>query len=186
MSTLGNLYRKYLRGVELGTQSFVVEIVAITQVTVTPHPQAQPIEKWCMWVKGLPVDLPNGILFGPKAEEQLVLIFGKVDINTLRGKTLEIYPQPLSVAGNRRVAIHFRKATPGRQVAEPPEAYDLRNRYQCQFRDWDKTYYMTDCAWSEENRARNHVDLIVSCVADVSEGRVFDSMTGKYIYYAAK
>ena len=118
MATLGTLYRKYLRGSELKGPA-TVEIVAVSHVTVRPHPQAEPIEKWCLWVKGLPQDTPNGILIGPKAEEQLVGIFGPVDVNQLRGKPVIIAPKEIRVAGQRRTTVAFSAAPANGQVRRP-------------------------------------------------------------------
>jgi len=109
MPKLGTLYRQYLRGTDL-SGPLEIEIIALTQVTVTPHPKAEPLIKWCMWIKGLPEDMPNGILFGPKSEEVLFSLFGDVDVDDLSGQHLTIYPQPIRVAGYDKVAIRFRKS----------------------------------------------------------------------------
>lgn len=105
---LGNLYRRYLHGEDLDQRSFQVTITNLTKETVTPHPSQPSYEKWCLWVSGLPQGMPNGILFGPQGDKDLVAIFGRVDINALNGKMLVIYPQPMNVAGQSRVSIRFR------------------------------------------------------------------------------
>lgn len=106
---LGSLFRKYLHGEDL-IRPVQVSIEKLTQETVVPHPAKPPIQKWCLWVNDLPQGLPNGILFGPQGDRELTAIFGKVDINSLKGKKLEIYPQTISVAGQPRLAIRFRRA----------------------------------------------------------------------------
>jgi hypothetical protein len=107
---LGNLYSKYLHGDDLGDQSYPVTVVRLTREKVTPHPSQSPIEKWCLWVAGLPAGMPTGILFGSLGERELVAIFGKVDVASIQGKSLVIYPKPVSVGGQNRMAIHFKRA----------------------------------------------------------------------------
>jgi hypothetical protein len=107
---LGSLFRKYLHGEDL-IRPVQVSIEKLSQETVIPHPAKPPIQKWCLWVDGLPQGLPNGILFGPQGDRELTSIFGKVDIESLRGKKLEIYPQTITVAGQPRLAIRFRRAS---------------------------------------------------------------------------
>jgi len=110
MSKLGYLYRKYLRGSDLNGKELTVEIIAVKPVQVQPHPSAPKTTKYCLWVKGLPEDYPNGILFGPKAEKQLVDIFGNVDTDQIAGKTIIIYPYKVKIAGQTRSAIGFKPA----------------------------------------------------------------------------
>jgi len=105
---LGSLFRKYLHGEDL-IRPTQVSIEKLTQETVMPLPSKPPIQKWCLWVDGLPQGLPNGILFGPQGDRELTAIFGKVDIESLKGKKLEIYPQTITVAGQPRLAIRFRR-----------------------------------------------------------------------------
>ena len=112
MPRLGSLYRRFLRGSELNAPCNV-EIIAATQVKVQPHPRAEPVQKWCLWVKGLPEDTPNGILFGPRGEGQLFKLFGNMDVEHLPGNRLQIYPQKIQVAGQNKTSICFRKEAGG-------------------------------------------------------------------------
>jgi hypothetical protein len=107
---LGTLYRHYLHGNNLGGQEFSVRIIDVTKEKVTPHPSQPVVEKWCLWVDGLPTGLGNGILFGTRGEEDLMAIFGQVEIETLKGKQVVIYPKPMNVAGQPKVSIRFRSA----------------------------------------------------------------------------
>ena len=107
MTRLGFLYRKYLHGSDLERET-VVEVVAVKPVQVLPHPKAEQVTKYCMWVKGLPEDFPNGVLFGPKGEGQLVDVFGNVETSDLKGKQLVLYPYAVTIGGQRMKAIGFR------------------------------------------------------------------------------
>lgn len=59
-------------------------------------------------------------------------------------------------------------------------------RYLCQFRDWNKTDYVTDCGFHTLRQARSYVDKVVDTLRDVAEGRVLDSKTRNYVYYRGK
>jgi hypothetical protein len=59
-------------------------------------------------------------------------------------------------------------------------------RYLCQFREWDKTYYTTDCGFDKLSQARNYVDTVVDTLHDVGEGRVLDVKTKRFVYYRGK
>ena len=107
---LGSLYRRYLHGEEIGQQPLTVTISAVTRETVQPHPNQPASGKWCLWVNGLPGGLPNGILFGAQGESELLAIFGRVTVDSLKGKALVIYPHAVTVAGQPRIAIRFKKA----------------------------------------------------------------------------
>ena len=82
----------------------------ITKEKVCPHPSQPVIEKWCLWVYGLPEGMPNGILFGSRGEEDLIAIFGKVTLADLQGKLITIYAKPMNVAGQTKLSIRFRSA----------------------------------------------------------------------------
>jgi hypothetical protein len=108
VAQLGTLYRRYLHGNNLEGREFIVIIHHVTKEKVTPHPSQPPVEKWCLWVDGIPSGKANGILFGTRGEEDLMAIFGQVDINSLQGKSIIIYPKAMTVAGQPKVSIRFR------------------------------------------------------------------------------
>ena len=126
---LAQLYRKYLRGCDL-TQAIVVEIAGMKLVTVQPYPTAPPQEKWCLFVTGLPEDLPNSILVGPKAVEQLVSIFGNIETKEMQGQKVVVFPLQIKIGNAQKVGIRFRKleaklqkpapAQPTQDMEEPP------------------------------------------------------------------
>ncbi len=106
---LGFLYRKYLHGDELGHKPFRVTIVNVTKEIVISEITKEPHDKWCLWVDGLPRFVPTGILFGPTGEKELLEIFGRIEIQNLKGKVMEIYPKSLMFATGPRMTVHFRK-----------------------------------------------------------------------------
>jgi len=118
---LAQLYRKYLRGCDL-TQAITVEIAGMKLVTVQPHPSAPPQEKWCLFVTGLPEDLPNSILVGPKAVEQLVSIFGNIETKEMQEQKVVVFPLKIKIGNVEKVGIRFRKfeAKPQKPAAPKP------------------------------------------------------------------
>jgi len=126
MPKLGTLYRKYLRGSDLGGEVFPVKILNVFKVFVSPPPAYNPVEKWCLKVQGLPLELPDTVLFGPRGEQTLVKIFGQVDTNQLKDKMIVITPKSVKIAGQDKVAIVFRKHNSnGKPPASTPEEEDV-------------------------------------------------------------
>ena len=121
MPKLGTLYRKYVRGSDLQGQVIAVSIQDVFKVEVTPPPHFNPVEKWCFKVQGLPTELPDQILFGPKGEADLVQIFGNVEIEALKGKKIDIAPKQIKIAGKPQVAIVFRKSNGKPSIDPPPQ-----------------------------------------------------------------
>ena len=105
---LGFLYRKYLHGDDIGPKPYRVTISNVTKEMVAYQQSHEPIERWCLWLTGLPQGLPTGVLFGPQGEKELLAIFGRANVENLKGKTLEIYPQS-NVSDKSKMIIHFRK-----------------------------------------------------------------------------
>ena len=119
---LGMLYRKYLRGEDIKGKTPVVEIAAFKLVQVQPHPTAPKQDKWCLYVKGLPADLPPAILVGPKGEARLVELFGQVELDELKGKRLELFTYEIKIGGDRKQAIGFRLPKNGKAASVAPPA----------------------------------------------------------------
>ena len=115
MAKLGSLYRKYLRGADLGGQVLTVRILECSQVVVHPPPTYTPVEKYALRVAGLPADLPEMIILGPNAEKQLVKIFGQVDTSQLVGKHIDLVPSSANIGGSQKIMITFRKAQPNQK-----------------------------------------------------------------------
>ena len=106
---LGTLYRRYLRGLDLGEKALQVTIREVTKEAVFPNP-SQPVEEiWCLWVNGLPEGLPNGILFGAQGEDDLIAIFGKVSLDDLKGKMIVVYAKQATIAGQSKLSLRFRR-----------------------------------------------------------------------------
>ena len=55
------------------------------------------------------------------------------------------------------------------------------NRYLCQFRDLDQDYFITDCAFEHLGQAWRYVRRIVTALASVAEGQIFDAETREIV-----
>ena len=121
MPKLGTLYRQYVRGADLQGQIIAVSIQDVFKVEVKPPPHFNPVEKWCFKVQGLPSELPDQVLFGPKGEADLVQIFGNVEIEALKGKNIDIVPKQIKIAGKPHIAIVFRKSNGQPPQSPPPQ-----------------------------------------------------------------
>lgn len=106
---LGFLYRKYLHGDDLGPKSFKVTITNITKEKVGVQQSHEPLERWCLWLNGMPQGMPTGVLFGLQGERELVSIFGRANLENLKGKVIEIYSQSMIVSDKPKMLVHFRK-----------------------------------------------------------------------------
>ena len=121
MPKLGTLYRKYLRGVDLTGELVTVKILDVYKVEVHPPPRFNPVEKWCFKVQGLSAELPDQVLFGPEAELELVKIFGPIEVFELKGKSIELAPKQIKIAGQRQVAIVFQASNGNVPQTPPPQ-----------------------------------------------------------------
>jgi hypothetical protein len=103
------LYRRYLHGSDLNGKPVKVLISDITREEVRPHPSLPLEAKWCLWVSGLPDGMPNGILFGATGEQDLIAIFGQVELQSLKGKPILLVPKAMNVGGQAKIAIRFER-----------------------------------------------------------------------------
>lgn len=106
---LGMLYRRYLHGSDLNGKPVPVVIKSITREEVKPHPSLPAEGKWCLWVNGLPEGMPDGVLFGATGEQDLIAIFGQVEIQNLKGKSILLVPRAMNVAGQEKIVIRFER-----------------------------------------------------------------------------
>lgn len=106
---LGFLYRRYLHGDDLGPKSFKATITNVTKEKVGTQQSREPLERWCLWLNGLPQGFPSGVLFGPQGEKELLAIFGRANLENLKGKVLEVYSQSVDISGKPKMLVHFRK-----------------------------------------------------------------------------
>ena len=115
---LNTIYRKHLRGSDLD-KPVTVEIVAFHMLTFHPRPtEAQ--EKLCMFVKGLPKDMPTGVIVGPELCKSLVKLFGQAETDKLIGRKIVLFAQDVKVGNVQKKAIRFRLPKNG-DIPQPPQ-----------------------------------------------------------------
>jgi hypothetical protein len=108
--------RKYLGGEDLQGKAYRVVIERVRQEELRVGPGAKPEPKWVMYLSGT----RKGIILSRTLAEQVAAAVGSDETDDWTGKTVVIYPEPMTVAGKRRVAIRARapKAEPGAEAAE--------------------------------------------------------------------
>jgi len=105
--------RKYATGADLNGKPATLTIARVTQEEMRPNPNAKPEAKWVLYFKGA----QKGIVLSRTLAQQIAEITGEDDTDHWPGKRVTLYPVPMTVAGQARVAIRARKPTNG---TEPP------------------------------------------------------------------
>jgi len=108
--------RKYLGGEDLQGKAYRVVIDQVRQEELRVGPAAKPEPKWVLYLAGT----RKGIVLSRTLAEQVAEIAGSDETDDWAGKTVVIYPEPMTVAGKRRVAIQARapKTEAGAEAAE--------------------------------------------------------------------
>jgi len=96
---------RYLSGDDLQGQPMTVTIARIGQEEMRPG-GAAPVKKWVVWFQGE----QKAVILGLTLAEQIAEAVGSDDTNDWPGRRVTLYPLPLTVAGESRVAIRARAA----------------------------------------------------------------------------
>lgn len=100
--------RKYLGGEDLQGKAYRVVIDGVRQEELRVAPGAKPELKWVMYLAGT----RKGIVLSRTLAEQIAAAAGSDETDDWAGKAVVIYPEPMTVAGKRRVAIRARAPKP--------------------------------------------------------------------------
>ncbi len=98
--------RKYLSGEDLSGKACRVVIQGVRPEELHLGPGAKPEPKWVLYVAGR----RKGIVLSRTLADQVAEIAGSDEADDWAGKEVELYPEPMTVAGKRRVAIRARAA----------------------------------------------------------------------------
>lgn len=60
------------------------------------------------------------------------------------------------------------------------------NAFLCSFRDRDKDYFVTDCAFADGPQAARYINTVVRSLATIAVGRVIERATGQILYEREK
>lgn len=106
--------KKYATGEDLNGRAYTLTIARITQEEMRPQPGAPPQKKWVLYFR----EARKGVILSRTLAYQIAEAVGSEETNDWIGKPITIYPEPLIVAGQKRIAIRARKANGG--TPEPP------------------------------------------------------------------
>ena len=105
--------RKYAAGEDLAGKPVTLVINRIEAEQMRPNPAAPLVDKWvCYFHRAV-----KGVILSRTLANQIAAIHGP-DTTTWPGKKVQLYPEPMTVAGIKRVAIRARPAPNGE--SEPP------------------------------------------------------------------
>jgi hypothetical protein len=111
--------RRYATGEDLQGRPITLTITSIILEKMHPQANAPEVEKWVMYFK----EAKKGVVLNRTLAYQIAEFLGSEDTDDWAGKSITIYPQPMTVAGKKVTAIRARaaKVKPGAAVeAIPP------------------------------------------------------------------
>jgi hypothetical protein len=98
--------KKYASGEDLKGKQLKVTIAQVTLEKMRPSPQSPEVEKPVLYVESG----HKGIILSRTLATQIASILEAGDTDQWQGKQVVLYPQPMTVAGQPRVAIRAKPA----------------------------------------------------------------------------
>ena len=98
--------RRYATGEDLQGKAITLTIASITREKMHPQPNSPEVEKWVMYFK----EARKGVVLNRPLAYQVGEFLGSEETDEWIGKRITIYPQPMTVAGRKVVAIRARAA----------------------------------------------------------------------------
>jgi hypothetical protein len=98
--------RRYATGEDLQGKAITLTIVKITREKMHPQPNSPEVEKWVLYFK----EAKKGVVLNRTLAYQLAEILDSEETDDWLGKSITLYPQPMSVAGRKVTAIRARAA----------------------------------------------------------------------------
>lgn len=105
--------KRYATGEDLGGKPFTFTVRTVELEQMHPQPGSPATEKPVIYF----AETKRGIILSAPLARQLAALLGD-DTATWTGRRVTIFPQPMNVAGQARVAIRARAATNG--ASQPP------------------------------------------------------------------
>jgi hypothetical protein len=98
--------RRYAIGEDLQGKAITLTINKITREKMHPQANAPEVEKWVLYFK----EARKGVVLNRTLAYQISECLGSDETDDWMGKRITIYPQPMTVAGKKVVAIRARAA----------------------------------------------------------------------------
>lgn len=108
--------RKYASGEDLGGKAVTLTIASVRTEKMRPQPNAPQQTKYVVHLE----NATKGVILSRTLAYQIANIAGSEETTDWTGKRITLYPQPMTVAGKKRVAIRARAPKPGNGTAPPP------------------------------------------------------------------
>jgi hypothetical protein len=101
---------RYVKGEELGGRSVTVTISKVQPEKMRPNPQSPEVLRYVLYTK----EGKKGVVLSKTTATQIAQAVGSVETDEWIGRQITLYPEPMTVAGVKRVAIRAQGATNGR------------------------------------------------------------------------
>jgi hypothetical protein len=98
--------RRYATGEDLQGKAITLTIASIILEKMHPQANAPEVEKWVLYFK----EAKKGVVLNRTMAYQIGEFLGSEDTDDWVGKSITIYPQPMTVAGRKVTAIRARAA----------------------------------------------------------------------------
>ena len=108
--------RKYASGEDLGGKPATLTVSTVRTEKMRPQAGAPEVQKYVVYFQGA----DKGVILSRTLAYQIADATGSDDTADWTGKRITLYPQPMTVAGKRRIAIRARKPAAGNGTAPPP------------------------------------------------------------------
>ena len=108
--------RKYASGADFNGKAVTLTIALVRTEKMRPQAGAPEQTKFVVYFQGA----DKGAILSRTLAYQIADITGSDETADWTGKRITLYPQPMTVAGKRRIAIRARKPAAGNGTAPPP------------------------------------------------------------------
>ncbi len=113
--------RKYASGADFNGKAATLTIALVRTEKMRPQANAPEQTKYVAYFQGA----DKGVILCKTLAYEIAEAIGcneEEDVGNWTGKKVTLYPQPMTVAGKRRIAIRARKPAIGNGTAPPPAA----------------------------------------------------------------
>lgn len=108
--------RKYASGEDLNGKPATLTIANTRTEKMRPQAGAPEVQKFVVYFQGA----DKGVILSRTLAYQIADITGSDETTDWTGKQITLYPQPMTVAGKKRIAIRARKPAPSNGTGPPP------------------------------------------------------------------
>ena len=118
--------KRYASGADFNGKAITLTIATVRTEKMRPQAGAPEQTKYVAYFK----DATKGVILCKTLAYEIATAIGcgeEEDVSNWTGKQVTLYPQPMTVAGKRRIAIRARKPTAGNGTAPPPATLSDNN-----------------------------------------------------------